>query len=280
MNMEQLSKSQIVLLTLLVSFVTSIATGIVTVSLMDQAPPVVAQTVNRIIERTIETVAVEPKGQTAATIVTQEKTVVVKESDLISQALTRVNPSVVRLFTTSTSTPVFLALGVVMDASGTIVSDADIFKAGDVAIAELSSGAQVRVTLSSQDSTSAVAYFAAATTTTEGKSVTWSPVSIAGVRPALGTTVIAIGGKSTPRVGTGIVTTIIASEVDGGPQVIDTDVGPESIYAGSPLISTEGTLVGFRTGIARASSPTGFVSASVLMKQEEKKDETKKENSS
>ncbi|OGG56794.1 hypothetical protein A3D71_01095 [Candidatus Kaiserbacteria bacterium RIFCSPHIGHO2_02_FULL_55_20] len=276
MNMEQLSKSQIVLLTLLVSFVTSIATGIVTVSLMDQAPPVVAQTVNRIIERTIETVTVEPKAQAAATVITQEKTVVVKESDLISQALTRVNPSVVRLFTTSTDTPAFLALGVVMDASGTIVSDADIFKAGDVAVAELANGAHVRVTLTSQDATSAVAYFASATTTTEGKSVTWSPISIAGVRPALGTTVIAIGGKSTPRVGTGIVTTLIASEAEGGPQVIDTDIGLESIYAGAPLISTEGNLLGLRTGVARAATATGFVSASVLMKKEEKKDETKK----
>ena len=275
MNMEQLSKSQIVLLTLLVSFVTSIATGIVTVSLMDQAPPAVAQTVNRIIERTIETVAVEPKGQAAATIVTQEKTVIVKESDLISQALTRVNPSVVRLFTTSTDTPAFLALGVVMDASGTIVSDADIFKEGDVAIAELASGSRVRVTLTSQDTTSAIAYFAAATTTTEGKTPVWSPISIAGIHPALGATVIAIGGKSTPRVGTGIITALIASADDKGPQVIDTDVGVESIFAGSPIITTEGSLLGLRTGIARAASATGFVSASVLMKKEEKKDEVK-----
>jgi len=275
MNMEQLSKSQIVLLTLLVSFVTSIATGIVTVSLMDQAPPAVAQTVNRIIERTIETVAVEPKGQAAATIVTQEKTVIVKESDLISQALTRVNPSIVRLFTTSTDTPAFLALGVVMDASGTIVSDADIFKEGDVAIAELASGSRVRVTLTSQDTTSAIAYFAAATTTTEGKTPVWSPISIAGIHPALGATVIAIGGKSTPRVGTGIITALIASADDKGPQVIDTDVGVESIFAGSPIITTEGSLLGLRTGIARAASATGFVSASVLMKKEEKKDEVK-----
>ena len=278
MNMEQLSKSQIVLLTLLVSFVTSIATGIVTVSLMDQAPPAVAQTVNRIIERTIETVAVAPKTQTAATVVTQEKTVIIKESDLISQALTRVNPSVVRLFTTSTDTPAFLALGVVMDTAGTIVSDADMFKEGDVAIAELASGSRVRVALSSQDATSAVAYFASATSTTEGKTVVWSPVSIAGVHPALGSTVIALGGKSTPRIGTGIVTTLIASANEGGPQVIDTDIGPESIFAGSPLITTEGNLLGLRTGVARISSPSGFVSASVLMKKEEKKDETKKEN--
>jgi len=275
MNMEQLTKSQIVLLTLLVSFVTSIATGIVTVSLMDQAPPAVAQTVNRIIERTIETVAVEPKGQTAATIVTQEKTVIVKESDLISQALTRVNPSVVRLFTTSTDTPAFLALGVVMDASGTIVSDADIFKTGDVAIAELASGARVRVALTSQDTTSAIAYFASATTTTEGKTPVWSPISIAGIHPTLGATVIAIGGKSTPRVGTGIITALIASADDKGPQVIDTDVGVESIFAGSPIITTEGSLLGLRTGVARAASATGFVSASVLMKKEEKKDEVK-----
>ncbi len=269
MDMEQLSKSQIVLLTLLVSFVTSIATGIVTVSLMDQAPPAIAQSVNRIIERTVEKVT--PAGLAAATAVTTEKTVIVKESDLISQALLRVNPSIVRLFTTSADAPDFIALGVVMDTYGTIVSDADMFKAGDVAIAELASGARVRVTLSSQDAASAVAYFSSATSTTEGKSPVWNPMAIAGASPGLGTTVISLAGKSNNRVGTGIITTLVASSQEKGPQVIDTDVGVDAILAGSPLITTDGTLLGLRTGVARASSPTGFVSASVLMKREEKK---------
>src|SRR5216683_1812644 len=101
MDIEKLTKSQIVLLTLLISFMTSIATGIVTVSLMQQAPPAITETVNRVVEHTVEKVV---QGQVASVAVPQpSKTVVVKESDLIPQAVTTVSASIVRIFSNDTT---------------------------------------------------------------------------------------------------------------------------------------------------------------------------------
>ena len=82
MDIENLSKAQLLLLTLLVNFVVSIATAIVTVSLLEKAPPVLTQTINRIVERTVETVTPGSPG-----VITHEKTVVVKEDDLVISAV-------------------------------------------------------------------------------------------------------------------------------------------------------------------------------------------------
>lgn len=57
MNIEDLSKSQLLLLTILVNFVVSIATGVLTVSMLDQTPTTVTQTVNKIVDHTIETIS-------------------------------------------------------------------------------------------------------------------------------------------------------------------------------------------------------------------------------
>lgn len=74
MDIEDLSKSQLLLLTILVNFVVSIATGVLTVSLLDQAPTTVTQTVNRIVDHTIETVTTQvPVGNTQGSAPSSEE---------------------------------------------------------------------------------------------------------------------------------------------------------------------------------------------------------------
>lgn len=99
---EELSKSQLLLLTILVNFVTAVATGIITVSLLDVSPPVVTQTINRVVEHTIETVA-----QAAPAAVIAVPAPAPSTQDLVTSALALDASRVVTLFdgATGTSTP-------------------------------------------------------------------------------------------------------------------------------------------------------------------------------
>lgn len=256
MDIEQLNKSQIVLLTLLVSFVTSIATGIVTVSLMDQAPPAIAQTVNRVIERTVETVTpAQASGQAAATVVTQEKTIVIKETDLISQAVQKISPSVVRIYDNA-ETPVFVASGVVIDTKGSIVSDSSALDGSDFT-AVLQDGARVRVFVNARDKDSGFAFLQPATSTSE--SIAWKPAAIATNRAVLGDSVVGIGGKTVARILPGVVTSMPKETI------IDTNIDSGFILPGSPIINTDGNVIGVSTGPSRASSQSGFISTILLV---------------
>jgi len=77
-----LNKSQLILLAVLLSFVTSIATGITTVTLMQQAPASFTAPVNNVIKQTIEKIQ-QVEGKT----ITQ--TVIIKEEDLIVDAIAK-----------------------------------------------------------------------------------------------------------------------------------------------------------------------------------------------
>ena len=119
MKIENLTKTQIVLLTLLVSFVTSIATGIVTVTLMDQAPPAVTQTINKVVEKTIQTVV---PGEKQVTTVVKE--VVVSEDDALERAVANVSKSVVSVGATDPDgNDVVLGLGTVLSEDGLVATD-------------------------------------------------------------------------------------------------------------------------------------------------------------
>ncbi|MDO8561687.1 MAG: trypsin-like peptidase domain-containing protein [bacterium] len=269
MDIERLSKSQIILLTLLVSFVTSIATGIVTVSLMEQAPPSIAQSVNRIVERTVERVV--PSGQSAATVITREKTVIVKESDLISEAVARVTPSVARLYSSLTpDAPVLLGLGVVVDSSGTIATDTGALGENADAIVELSDGTRVRAFVTSRDKDSGVALLQSATTTIDGKTPLWPPATLGVGSPKLGQTVIALANKSRVRIAQGIITDILPKKTAGlsaAADIFETNISSDSIMPGGILANTDGEIIGMSTSASRGEFLGGFISSTALAGQ-------------
>ena len=108
--MEHLNKQQIILLALLVSFVTSIATGIVTVSLINQAPAGTTNTVERIIEDSVA--AALPSDNLAA--VSQSGS----SADSLTAAIGAIRGSIVEIGTFGSTNGVS-GLGIVVNARGT-----------------------------------------------------------------------------------------------------------------------------------------------------------------
>jgi len=82
MDIKDLNKAQLILLAVLLSFVTSIVTGITTVTLMQQAPDSFTVPVNRVIRQTVEKIQ-QVEGKTTV------QTVIVKEEDLVVDALSK-----------------------------------------------------------------------------------------------------------------------------------------------------------------------------------------------
>lgn len=127
MELEKLTASQIVLLCLLISFVTSIATGIVTVTLLEQSPQPIVQQINNIVERTVERV-VPGEPEPAPPVVITVPAVVPPESEpeprfYIYDLLVTLDRVV--LSTTSTST-INQHINIGMVVNDYVVLDADM----------------------------------------------------------------------------------------------------------------------------------------------------------
>lgn len=124
-----LNTQQIILLCLLMSFITSIATGITVVSLLQQTPEPVTQTINRVIERTVETVTQQPI-EDIKNIITQQPpkpqkevvTVVVNQEDQSINAVQKNEASIVRI-KDDTHDQNIVTLAILMNTQGDVVAD-------------------------------------------------------------------------------------------------------------------------------------------------------------
>lgn len=249
MDIEHLNKTQIVLLTLLVSFVTSIATGIATVSLIEKAPADVTRVISRIIEQPIETIIPGTKE-----VVTQ--TVVVQESDLIAKAVSSLRPSVVRIYQDGRSDDDFIALGIIIDAQGTILTDANTVKEKKQYTVALDDGTQFNATAGIASGGLVPLIPALA----QGDVIpTFSPATqTVFANLVLGQTVVALGGSGELfSIAPGVIAEIESPTPDKEDRgFVRTTITSGSIIAGSPLVTTKGEVIGIayptETGVFRA----------------------------
>lgn len=267
--MEELNKNQLILLVLLVSFVTSIGTGIITVSLLMEAPVEVTNTINRVVERTIESVGPVQAIVTGGSTKEKEiQTVVVKEEDQVIGAIEKNTRSIVRIRERNTSVDVdnLYGLGVVVSRDGIIATDKKIVSQAMEYVAIMSDGTEMPLVSVFADRNSTIGFFKAKPVT----SYTFYPVSFASTDAKLGQSVVVIGGDTTNAISVGRVTALSTKDIDpiAGTKYVaslTSDVNPADGVYGGPVFSLSGDLLGL--SISAFSSSKIYIPAALVKKE-------------
>ncbi|MFA6414780.1 MAG: hypothetical protein WC217_02830 [Candidatus Paceibacterota bacterium] len=238
MNIEELSKSQLILLTILVNFVTSVATGILTVSLLDHAPAFVTQTVNRVVEHTIETVT-----QAAPAAIIQAPAP--SNQDLVTAAIGADAMRAVAIYAaeTGTSSPA-LAIGTYLSKSRAIATAAQDALPKEVLV-EFTNGAYIAASLAHQGKGIAIYGFADSAALPKMT----SPILVPSSDLKLGQTVLALGSDGSAATG------IVARVSSKGVYTTLPDIG-----TGSAAVDLAGNLIGIGAG----ATPGLLISASTI----------------
>lgn len=238
-HIEHLSKQQIVLLTLFVAFVASIATGITVVALLDQAPQSVSQGINQVVEHTIEKIV---PVQTTTPGQSQIVTVQVPQDDLAVTAVGKGIKSVARIYDVITGTKKFVGMGVVVDASGTIATDKALLASDQSYVAVVDGSADISIASSPLPIGDAhgVGFFAPINGTA---GVALTPATMGTTTPQLGQTIVSLGGQDKDSVQQGIVSSL-ESASDGSTDGIQTTLDKSTLIDGSPIVTLDGSIAG------------------------------------
>ena len=250
MNMN-LNTQQLVLLCLLVAFVTSISTGITVVSLMDQSDVPVTQTINRVVERTIERVVEPEEGDNKTVTQTPERiieTVVVNQEDLTVEAVQKNSRSLIRIHSGKINTEEnnLVTLGVAISGNSILANKNLIQEKGDY-YAKTQMG-EINLDVLSYDESQDFVILQLAEGKTGLQSATWADSNSL----QLAQTIISISGAQQNTVSTGIVTKLDSFEKSEGENTwtevtaIYTGVDVSNVLSGSIITNLQGNIVGFK----------------------------------
>lgn len=253
--MEDLNKSQLLLLAILTSFVTSIATGIMTVSLLNQAPVNVTQTINRVVERTVEKVV---PGETKV----REVPVVVTEEELIIKVINTVSPAVAKVALSSEKDKTIGLTYFINDGSLAVtaydalpaVAGVDRRNPGPYTLT-LENGVVATAELGPTDPENKVALLKVIKTEVAPKSTASIPtIKLIKGDPVVGQTVVAIGSitADTSPAAVGIISSLIKGV---GTTTVAIKANPVSAdNLGGPILSIQGEALGVNVGPGLAAT--------------------------
>ena len=265
--MEDLNKNQLILLVLLVSFVTSIGTGIITVSLLMEAPIEVTQTINRVVEKTIETVTPDQKTTTGNQKIKEVTTVVVKEDDQVISAIEKNTKSIVRIREKNTSLDIdnFYSLGVVVGTNGIIATDKKNISEVMQYEAVMYDGTKIPLVYVYADRKASVGFFKAK----PEKPYTFTPISYTSTNAQLGQSIVVIGGDNTNAINVGRITALNTKDLGTTtPKEITSlvaDISPTDGVTGAPVFSLSGELVGL--SLSSFSSTKIYIPTYIIKKE-------------
>lgn len=244
--MNDLNTQQIVLLCLLVSFVTAICTGITVVSLMQQEPEPVTQTIHRVVEKTVERV-IEPsetKVETRVIEKTPEKeivTLVVSEENAVTDAVVQNTDVLVRLYQNDPQGKrTFVGIGLIISSHGTVITDAKIVntKRGYTGI---HTDGEMPLAVDHIDT---AGKYALLSLTKNLPSRTFSAPSFGDSSLLqLGQSLVSLSGSQNDVVSSGIATNLEKDET-GTLKGISAAVDKETIVPGSIIFTLQGKIVG------------------------------------
>jgi len=241
MQIDELTKSQLLLLALLVSFVTSIATGIVTVTLVNQAPTDVIRTINREVQTIVEKVT---PGETK--IIERIKESGPTEGDLVVLAVKKNKDATLLVKVDEVTYHPAVSVsgsGAILTQSTGLLQDSEYELLWSV---NTSTSSVLRAKVEMIDENSGVALLKIVPS---GSSSGLPYVSLVGSAPALGERVFALGTTKdfgeTVRLGN--VTTIRTGSASSTP-IVMTSVSPAASINSMPVFDLSGDLIGMYVG--------------------------------
>lgn len=246
-----LNTQQIILLCLLVSFVTATATGITVVSLMQQAPEPVTQTINRVVERTVETVTQQPIEEIkdiVASVTSPDSTppqrevvtVVVNQEDQTINAVEKNERSIVRIVRDNQAED-FTTLGIILNKEGDVLVDRRTINTVATYKGVYARGSFL-LRIDNEFSHPNFAIFKI----TENSPGDFVPVTLGNSdNLKLAQSVISLSGSQSNSVAIGEVAALI-KDSEGQISSIRTSVNPNNVLTGSVILNLNGSVVGFR----------------------------------